>query len=265
MVECPFCSAEIEEKYIICPSCDRRVRCEECDELLLAGKDKCYVCGESVHSGPGQSQGANTFHVEEERDEGSFHRSIDIEVSDEGIQEAARIANHFFGRGARREIPKPADEETAPEALPPEAEVSDTEVDANDSEHSTDVRNDQGVSGESALTQEDESSEAETSRRSDIDIRKIDYSYEKIMLALFDLTEREGGKDAVPPIDVYDHLEESYGRNTLSKDSVRSNISHTNYRGKYFEKTDDGEYYLTVEGVNTVESWMNNGYGGEEE
>lgn len=264
MVECPFCSAEIEEKYVICPSCDQRIRCEECDELLLAGKDKCYVCGEPIHTDHGQAQGTNTFHVEEERDKDSFRRSIDIEVSDEGIQEAARIANHFFGRGARREIPKPEDEENIPEALPPEGELSDTEVEAGDSEHSTDVHSDQGGAGESAVVQEDESSGAETPSKSNIDIRKIDYKYEKIMLSLYDLTEREGGENAVPSIKVYNHLENSYGRNTLSKKDVRSNISHKNYEN-YFEKTDNGEYYLTVEGVNTVESWINNGYGDEKE
>jgi hypothetical protein len=264
MVECPFCDTEIEEKYVICPSCDQRIRCEECDELLLAGKDKCYVCGEPIHTDDGQEQGTNTFHVEEERDEDSFHRSIDIEVSDEGIQEAARIANHFFGRGARREIPKPEDEENVPEALPPEAEVSDTEVETGDSEHSTDVHSDEDGAGEPAGPQEDEPSETETSRKSDIDIRKIDYNYEKVMLALYDLTEREAGDDAAPPIEVYKHLEEAYGRNTLSKKDVRTTIAQTNYRGEYFEKSDNGGYYLTVNGVNNVESWINNGYGGEE-
>lgn len=261
MVECPFCSAEIEKKYIICPSCDRRIRCEECDELLLAGKDKCYVCGEPIHSGQGQA--TNTFHVEEERDEDSFHRSIDIEVSDEGIQEAARIANHFFGRGLRSEIPRTEDEETLPQALPPESEVTDTE--AEDSGPTVSDPSDQSESGESSAPHKAEPTEAKVPSTSGIDIRKIDYNYEKVMLALFDLTERDGGEDAVPPIEVYNHLEESYGRNTLSKKSVRSNISNMRYRDEYFEKTDDGEYYLTVEAANTVESWINNGYGGEEE
>ena len=97
MLDCPFCTTTIEEKYRFCPSCDRRIKCAECDELLLEGKNKCYVCGEPLDSAQDERQALNTFQVEEEQDEDSFRRSISIEVSDEGIHEAARIASHFFG------------------------------------------------------------------------------------------------------------------------------------------------------------------------
>lgn len=185
MAKCPFCQSEIKEKYQFCPSCDQRVRCANCGDYLLEGKDKCYVCGEPVQEE--QKSTMNTFELREESTEEGGSREVNIEISNEGMENAGRIVERLFGTGKQfdgtREIRTEPGSEQPPTPLPPNHEASETEDD----------------SGEEASSMEEESTASSkdsdggaaksTSPMQSIDVRDIENNYELTILSLYDLTE----------------------------------------------------------------------------
>jgi hypothetical protein len=240
MAQCPFCESEIEEKYQFCPACDQRVRCENCGEYLLKGKNKCYVCGEPVQEE--ESGTMNTFELREERTEEGGSREVNIEISNEGMENAGKIVERLFAPGQQfdgtRKMGTEEDSKQPPPSLPPEQDVST-------------VEEEEVLDEEEPSTDEDDEDAFETVNiTQDIDTRDIDNNYEMTIISLYDLTEN-GDYHHASPSEIYSHVRDIFKRVPFKESS---NITYlSKYKGKYFVKDDDGGYYLSEEGLEKAE------------
>lgn len=89
MPACPYCKSEINEKYNFCLHCDRQVKCTQCEELLVAGKTRCFVCGSPLISQELPETQMNEFTLEEKQTTKSAYRRIN-----------GRLTNNAFGQAA---------------------------------------------------------------------------------------------------------------------------------------------------------------------
>jgi len=248
MVECPFCETQIEEKYQICPSCDQRVKCKNCGDYLFEGADECYVCGESIAEEDTDTM--NTFELREERTEEGGSKKVNIEISNEGMENAGRIVERLFSTGqqfdsTRKIQTEQDDEEQPPPALPPEQEGTEVKGGSEDGEDSVD-----GSSKDERKESEGEEETPEEEELSSIDARDVDYNYEMTIISLYHLTER-GSMDHAKPREIYENIGNIFKRVPFSESSNRGYVS--NRKGEFFKQDDDGGYFLTVEGLQRAE------------
>jgi DNA-directed RNA polymerase subunit M/transcription elongation factor TFIIS len=78
MLLCPYCNHEIEsEKYYFCANCEKQIKCKICNELLMANKSRCLVCGTCLSEGEERQVLQNRYYFEENVTSESSFRKIE--------------------------------------------------------------------------------------------------------------------------------------------------------------------------------------------
>lgn len=103
MPACPYCQFEISEEYNFCLNCDSQVKCTHCAKLLIPGKTRCFVCGNSLVSKELSQTQMNEFTLEEKQTTKSASRRINARLSDDAFGQAASL---FGGMPSSRLVPQ---------------------------------------------------------------------------------------------------------------------------------------------------------------
>lgn len=103
MPVCPYCKFEISEEYNFCLNCDSQVKCTHCAKLLIPGKTRCFVCGNSLVSKELSQTQMNEFTLEEKQTTKSASRRINARLSDDAFGQAASL---FGGMPSSRLVPQ---------------------------------------------------------------------------------------------------------------------------------------------------------------
>ncbi|WP_421657340.1 hypothetical protein [Leptothermofonsia sp. ETS-13] len=78
------------------------------------------------------------------------------------------------------------------------------------------------------------------------DVRTLGTAYKYALLALYDITKELKVQDAVKPGTAYEYLVKRYKTISVSKDSFSKSLTNTRDYRKYFSRTSEGLYYLSL-------------------
>ncbi|MGK7955535.1 MAG: hypothetical protein AB4063_09785 [Crocosphaera sp.] len=66
-------------------SCDKQVKCIECESYVIKDKNKCFKCGTLLQDFSSIGSPMNTFSLEEKQTGNSYSRKVDLSVTDNAI------------------------------------------------------------------------------------------------------------------------------------------------------------------------------------
>jgi hypothetical protein len=97
MSNCPYCDIQIHEEYNFCVSCERQVKCLECDSYLIKDKRKCLKCGILliVDIEQSSSNAMNMFSLEEEQLDNNYSRKINLSFTDSAIDKVSSVLSGY--------------------------------------------------------------------------------------------------------------------------------------------------------------------------
>jgi len=90
------------------------------------------------------------------------------------------------------------------------------------------------------------------------DIRSLKRATNYAMFSLFILTKKLNVTRAVQPILIFQYLKRKFSSIPVSQKSIANALKRP-YNAKFFEKTADGSFYLTVEGESKIRGWLQSG------
>ncbi|RUS94237.1 hypothetical protein DSM107003_37680 [Trichormus variabilis SAG 1403-4b] len=97
------------------------------------------------------------------------------------------------------------------------------------------------------------------SRCETFDVRKLETAVNFALFALFDLIKELKVQEAVKPGLAYEYLIKKYQTVSVKKDNFTKALTNGKEYSKYFNRTHEGLYCLTVDAESLVEEWLNQG------
>ncbi|MEP6487563.1 zinc ribbon domain-containing protein [Microcoleus vaginatus GB2-A3] len=91
-VTCPYCSAETSSEYNFCTACELQIKCIDpnCNKMLIAGKAKCFGCGQAIAVTTNQPSSQLNKYVRDVKQNGeNYEEHIELSVTDHAVSELA--------------------------------------------------------------------------------------------------------------------------------------------------------------------------------
>lgn len=91
-VICPYCSEETSSEYNFCIACELQIKCinPNCNKMLIAGKAKCFVCGQAIAVTTNQPSSQLNKYVRDVKQKGTnYEEHIELSVTDHAVSELA--------------------------------------------------------------------------------------------------------------------------------------------------------------------------------
>lgn len=95
MPNCRYCDNPIDEAYNFCVSCERQVKCINCNGYLLRGKSKCLKCGTLIDDFQPNPTPMNNFSLEEEQSDNNYSRKLNLSFTDTAIDKVASVLGGY--------------------------------------------------------------------------------------------------------------------------------------------------------------------------
>jgi hypothetical protein len=123
LLTCSYCQSETPAEYNFCVVCNKQIKClnRECGKLLIAGKDFCFACGQSL-AVITPSQGQTNRFVQTVTQQGKNYSShVEFHASDHAVLAFAPFLAGQINSPPRRayEVSSISSLPKAPKALPP--------------------------------------------------------------------------------------------------------------------------------------------------
>ncbi len=91
-VTCPYCSAGTSSEYNFCIACELQIKCIDpnCNKMLIAGKGKCFGCGQAIAVTTKESSKQLNKYVRDVKQNGkNYEEHIELSVTDHAVSELA--------------------------------------------------------------------------------------------------------------------------------------------------------------------------------
>ncbi|MEG4395614.1 zinc ribbon domain-containing protein [Microcoleus sp. BROC3] len=91
-VTCPYCSAGTSSEYNFCTACELQIKCinPNCNKMLIAGKAKCFGCGQAIAVTTNQPSSQLNKYVRNVKQNGkNYEEHIELSVTDHAVSELA--------------------------------------------------------------------------------------------------------------------------------------------------------------------------------
>src|SRR5256885_1279944 len=106
MPNCPYCETAVADDVNFCVACERQVKCLKCSRLLYRNKSICLYCGTRI-ARTATEGASNRYSFNEQYTETTGSRSIQLELTDDAIKQAAPLFTNSLPvnfNGGRPEI-----------------------------------------------------------------------------------------------------------------------------------------------------------------
>jgi len=91
-VTCPYCNAGTSSEYNFCTACELQIKCIDpnCNKMLIAGKAKCFGCGQTIAVTTNQPSSQLNKYVRDVKQNGkNYEEHIELSVTDHAVSELA--------------------------------------------------------------------------------------------------------------------------------------------------------------------------------
>lgn len=98
MSACPYCNSPLQEKLNFCIECEKQIKCLQCGEFLFPNKSRCLICGTHIvdmRSENSQTLPVNTYRLKESRDENSYKREVELQITDNAVEKITPVISYF--------------------------------------------------------------------------------------------------------------------------------------------------------------------------